>query len=183
MGLFKKIRKAAKKVGYFAGDIGKTISYTAASSVNSITGHKYTPKYKTKAGKVLGGINEKGTDNLKLLGKSFADGISDGAATKAANKLRKKENRETAFTGYTENRKVVTGVDWLDKGLDKSGKVSIGIGATIGKIYGGQKDKQVVQSGPTPGAYAPGPVIQQPNNNSGLVAAAATIAAIAIGLK
>jgi hypothetical protein len=182
MGLFKKIRKAAKKVGYFAGDIGKTLSYTAASSVNSVTGHKYTPKYKTKIGKVLGGINEKGTDNVKLLGKGFADGLTNGGATKMANKVRKKENRETPFSGYTESRKITTGVDWLDKGLDKSGKVSVGIGATIGKIYGGGgNDKKVQQSGPTPGAYDSGPVMQ--NNNNGLVAAAAAVAAIAIGLK
>jgi hypothetical protein len=128
------------KFGDFFGDIGKAIAYGVAAPVNSITGHKYDPDFKTKAGAVLGKGSNIGHDSLHIAGKAFADTISGGAATKLANKIRKDENKESAFN-YTEMRgfkNADTGVKVIDKGFDVLEKVSK-TGALVGGAFFGGK--------------------------------------------
>ena len=131
MGLFKSI-------GNFFGDVAKGVAYSVAAPVSSITGHKYKPEFRTKAGSVLAGGSNIGIDSLHLIGKSFADAATGSLATKIANTVRKKENKETAFN-YNELQnwhKVDTGVEFIDKGFNTLQKVSKGGAVLLGQAYG-----------------------------------------------
>lgn len=144
------------KLGDFVSDVGKGIAYGVAAPINSITGHKYDPKLKTKAGKVLVKGSNIGHDSLHIAPKAFADAISGGAATKLANKLRKDENKESAFN-YTEMRgfkNADTGVKSIDNAFDALEKVSKTGAAIGGMIFAGKslagagkKAKEVLQGG------------------------------------
>jgi hypothetical protein len=129
MGWLKKI---VKKTGNFLGDSLKTASYYVAAPVNSVTGHRYNPKYRSKFGRTLGVIGEKGIDNVHVLAKSYADGITGGLASKAANKFRPKNKRES-FGNYLENRERITGF----KKIDKATRVVSGFSQVLGNMYGG----------------------------------------------
>jgi len=136
------------KLKDFVSDVGKTIAYSVAAPVNSVTGHKYKPEYSTKVGSVLGQGSNVGIDSLHIAGKSFADTITGGAATKLANKVRSDENKESAFN-YNEMKNlhsVNTGVKAIDKGFNTFEQVSkkgaVILGAAAGaKALGGAVDK------------------------------------------
>jgi hypothetical protein len=119
------LKKLVKKVGDFAGDIGKGIAYAAASGVNSVTGHTYSPEFKTGAGKFLSGLTVQGTDSIHVLGKTFGDTITGGNATKLANKIRKEENKESVGN-YTESKIKTTGPLSQFEKLSKAGASMIG---------------------------------------------------------
>jgi hypothetical protein len=129
----KKVGKAAKKVGNFAGDLGKGVAKNAIAPLESITGKDWDPNYRTKAGRAIAVSADKGTNMLHVAGKAFADGISGGNATKLANKLRKKEYREKPFK-YNElnmtGKHNSTGIKMVDKSYSTLGKVTT-VGAGI----------------------------------------------------
>jgi hypothetical protein len=131
MGLFKK-------VGNFVGDIGKGIAKNAIAPLESVTGRDWNPGYKTKAGRALAVAADKGTNMLHVAPKAFADGFTGGRATKWANNLRKKENREVAFH-YNEMNMVgahnSTGIKGLDKGFNVLGKVTSAAAGIFGQAY------------------------------------------------
>jgi hypothetical protein len=119
------LKKLVKKVGDFAGDLGKGVAYVAASGVNSITGHTYSPDFKTGAGKFLSGLTVQGTDSIHVLGKTFGDTITGGNATKLANKLRTEENKESVGN-YAESKIKTTGALSQFEKWSKAGAAVIG---------------------------------------------------------
>ena len=131
VGLFNKLKDVVS-------DVGKTIAYSVAAPVNSITGHKYKPTYSTKVGAVLGQGSNIGIDSIHIAGKAFADTVTGGLATKAANKLRKPENQEKAYA-YNEMENfhsVNTGVKAIDKAFSAYEKVSKGGAVVLGAAMG-----------------------------------------------
>lgn len=120
---------AAKAVGNVAEDVAKGVAYVVAAPVNSVTGHVYRPEFETEVGGFLSGLTIQGTDSVHVLGKTFADTISGGYATKLVNEIRKEENKETPFN-YAESEVKSTGLLGKFEELSKKGA------SLIGKIYG-----------------------------------------------
>jgi hypothetical protein len=181
VGLFSKL-------GDFVSDVGKTIAYSVAAPVNSVTGHKYKPKYETKVGNVLGAGSNIGIDSLHIAPKAFADTISGGYATKLANTIRKEENKETPFKyNELENwHEVNTGVKAIDKGFDVLQKVSKGGAVVIGQAVGaaalaGGAEKLIKGNNPPPPSEGHSPAGSGQTQSNMSTGTAIGIAALAIG--
>jgi hypothetical protein len=108
-GVGKAVNAATTYAENFAGDIAKTTSYLVTAPINSVTGHTYDVDFKTGVGKVLGDGAIIGINNVHTVGKSFADTITAGYASKAVNLIRKDENKESAYH-YNEQRVIGDGL-------------------------------------------------------------------------
>jgi len=127
VGLFKKI-------GNFVGDVVKGSVAVLVAPVNSVTGHTYKPKYKTKAGATLAGGAIGGVDSVHAALKSFANIVTLGYASKATNIIRKKAgNAPESLGNYNELKKETPGA--LGKYYDKYSKKGA---VVLGSLYGGK---------------------------------------------
>jgi hypothetical protein len=115
-------------------DIGKMAAMPITLGVSSVTGKKpgKMMEFDTKAAKVAGGVFKTGSDILHTAAKSFGDTVTLGYASKAANLLRKDENKEKAYQ-YGEMAAGDTGL----KVVDKVGDVGKKIGVYGGALFGG----------------------------------------------
>lgn len=115
-------------------DIGKMAAMPITLGVSSVTGKKpgKMMEFDTKAAKVAGGVFKTGSDIMHSAAKSFGDTITLGYATKAANLLRKDENKEKAYQ-YGEMAAGDTGM----KVVDKVGDVGKKVGVVAGGLFGG----------------------------------------------
>jgi hypothetical protein len=124
-----------KKVGNFVGDLGKGIAKVTVAPLESVTGREqYKPKFRTKAGGTIARSMDKGTKALHIAGKSFADTVTMGNATKLANKVRKKEYRESAYS-YNEMKNISRdkfGIKPLDKAYNLAGAGAVVVGQAFG---------------------------------------------------
>lgn len=101
MGFFKKLIGGVK-------DVAKGVVSVVVAPVNSITGHQYNPKFETKVGGFVGGAAKMGVDNLHTVGKTFADTITGGLASKAVNVVRSNDKKES-WGNYAETKNNKTG--------------------------------------------------------------------------
>lgn len=124
-------------------DLGKGISNVAKDAVklgvapvkqaiSSVTGKQYDTKFSTGVGKTLNAVQSTGAKLLNTTVKSAADTITFGGATKLANVVRSKENKEKPFD-YNESRNLGnTGVKVVDKIAPTLGTVSKVVGGIAG---------------------------------------------------
>jgi hypothetical protein len=155
VGFFKKLLGGVK-------DVAKAVSYVVAAPVNSITGHVYNPQYETDFGNAVGQTLENSVDNLHRLAKGFADRLTFGYASKAANIFRDADHKES-LGHYLEG-----GKDYGFKFLNKLNQFS---GALGGSFSGNN-----VQSGSGSGNGN----VPEPDNYSGLIKIAAVLIAVLV---
>lgn len=131
--------KLTTGVGKVVGDSAKIAVSPIKQGVSSITGKPVDLKLQTKAGKVVGGVTDIGGNALHSLAKGFADTVTLGYATKAANLIRKDENKEKAFA-YNEMKQLPnTGIKVIDKVGAVLPTVSAAIGGAAAGVMGGTK--------------------------------------------
>jgi hypothetical protein len=130
------LKRTFKKIGRFAKDVGKLAVQPLAKSLTSITGKEYKQwnTFDTKLGRIAGKVQGAGSNALHSTLKGFADTVTGGYATKAANLLRKDGRKEKAY-GYNEMRQ--TGQDTGIKFIDKTANVLPTVGAIAGSAYAG----------------------------------------------
>jgi len=125
------LKKLGKKIGNVAKDAVTLGKAPIALAVSSVTGKKPKLEYKTKVLGAVGKIHDESTKKLTGTVKAVGDTITLGYATKAANLVRKKENREQAYK-YHELEKSNTGMKFVDKASGVVGKVAPVAGALVG---------------------------------------------------
>lgn len=140
-----------KNVGGFHKDITQGIVGVAVAPVNSITGHRYTPTYSTKVGGAISSGANIGVDSVHIAGKTFANAISGGLASKITDVARDKDHKEAG--GRFNEFKSTSGANNLGitqklQGVSKGGAVVIGqlYGSKAGGSSGSSSSK------PSPGA-------------------------------
>lgn len=130
MKVTKRKTSFLEGVGNVVSDIGKLAIQPAKLAVASVTGKPVNTKYSTGFGKVVGKVHDTGNKALTTTAKSFADTITGGLATKAANLVRKDEYKEKAYSyGEMKNAGAPTGIKFLDKTAE--------ILPTVGTVAGG----------------------------------------------
>lgn len=127
-------KKTFRKIGDVASDIGKLSVQPVKLAVSSVTGKPVNTKYSTKVGAIVGKIHDTGNKALTSTAKGFADTITGGYATKAANLIRKDRYKEKAFA-YNEMKN--SGGPSLGKTLDKVATVLPTVGAVAGGVVAG----------------------------------------------
>lgn len=148
------LKKIVKSVGNAVGDAAKSVAKTTTNVVSdatklglqpvklavaSVTGKPVNTSYSTGIGKIVGAIHDTGSKALTATAKGFADTITGGLATKAANLLRKDENKEKAFSYNEMKPGAATGVKFIDKVgaiLPTTGAI---VGGTAAGIFAGNK--------------------------------------------
>jgi len=126
MGLLGKVVNAVK-------DVGKILVQPVTSSISSITGKDINLKYDTKLGKAVGGTVKVGTDSVHIVGKTFADTVTGGYATKAANVIRKDEYKEVPGL-YQEQKNQVFNSGLLSKFESGSEKGAVIVGSVASTL-------------------------------------------------
>jgi hypothetical protein len=125
------LKKAFKKVGNIAKDAVTLGTAPVKLAVSSVTGKKPKIQYKTKVLGAIGKIHDESTKKLTGTVKAVGDTITLGYATKAANLLRKKEDREQAYK-YHELKRSDTGMKFVDKASGIVGKAAPIAGSIVG---------------------------------------------------
>ena len=127
-------------VGKVVGDASKIAVSPISSAVSSIKGADVDLKLQTKAGKAVNAVVETGSKSLHGMLKGFADTVTAGYATKAANLIRSDENKEKAFN-YTEMTptKDKTGIKLIDKATQVLPAASTALGSVVAGVVGGTK--------------------------------------------
>lgn len=128
------LKKTFRKIGDVATDIGKLSVQPVKLAVSSVTGKPVNTKYSTKVGAIVGKVHDTGNKALTSTAKGFADTITVGYATKAANLIRKDKFKEKAFA-YNEMKN--SGGPSLGKTLDKVATVLPTVGAVAGGVVAG----------------------------------------------
>lgn len=128
------LKKVAKGIGNVAKDVVKLSVQPVKLAVASVTGKPVNTTYSTKVGAIVGKVHDTGSKALTATVKGFADTVTGGLATKAANLVRKDEYKEKAFS-YNEQKSAV-GAD-LGKTLNKVAAVLPTVGAVTGGVVGG----------------------------------------------
>lgn len=96
------------KIGNFIGDVAKGSAAIAVLPLKSIQGKETKVKFRTKVGKAVAGGAVVGAQSVNIAAKAWADGITGGYASKAANLIRKDENKES-IGNYSEQRGSIMG--------------------------------------------------------------------------
>jgi hypothetical protein len=141
------IRKRTRRDNFSLKKLGKGIVNVAKDSVklavapvklavSSVTGKPVKTEYSTKVGKVVAKVHDTGSKALTSTVKGFADTVTGGYATKAANLLRKDEYKEKPFA-YNEQKKSIANDISLGKTLDKVAVVLPTVGAVAGGTVAG----------------------------------------------
>lgn len=112
------LKKAFKKVTNVVKDTVQMGAAPIKLAVSSVTGKPAKLNYKTKIGKIVGGIHDESTKKLTATVKRVGDTITLGGASKLANVVRKDEYKEKPGQ-YGELRPSNTGIGWIDKASDK----------------------------------------------------------------
>lgn len=128
------LKKTFKKIGNVAKDAVKLGVQPVKLAVASVTGKPVNTTYSTKLGAVVGKVHDTGNKALTSTAKGFADTITGGLATKAANVLRKDKYKEKAFA-YNEMKN--SGGPSFGKTLDKVATVLPTVGAVAGGVVAG----------------------------------------------
>lgn len=121
------------QIGNFFEDIGKGIAYLAVAPINSVTGHQWDPEFETDVGGIISAGAAQGIDSIHIIGKTFADTITLGYASKAVNLVRDKEDQES-YGNYNEMDAKFEDVKLIGKLEEYSKKGAV----VVGQYLGGQ---------------------------------------------
>lgn len=146
--------KKKKKTGLLKGitnvisDVAKLSVAPVTQAVSSVSGKPIDLKLKTGAAKTIGAIQETGAKSLNSLVKGFADTVTLGYATKAANLVRKDKYKEKAFK-YNEMTptQYKTGVKFLDKTAQILPAGSAAVGGAVAGVMGATKLGDLLKDG------------------------------------
>jgi hypothetical protein len=131
-------------------DVAKVVVQPVTAGISSVTGKDIDLNYKTKVGEVVGKAGKVGIKSINAAAKTWADSVTGGYASKAANELRDDEYKESTGNYYETRTKE------FDSGLlSKYENVSIGGAVVITKLYGGKGGSGVPPVSTTPETQLP----------------------------